>query len=116
MLLSGGEATVTLGMNPGLGGRNHEFALALALELGQHGIYALSAGSDGQDGNSGAAGAFLTPDSLTRARRLGLDAGGALRRHDSGTFFAALGDQLMTGPTGTNLNDFQAVWVEADGP
>ena len=116
VLLSGGEATVTLAANPGLGGRNHEFALALALELGQHGIYALSAGSDGQDGNSGAAGAFLTPDSLTRARRLGLDAGGALRRHDSGTFFAALGDQLVTGPTGTNLNDFQAVWVETDGP
>ena len=122
VLLSGGEATVTLGALSelgalsGLGGRNHEFALALLLELGQHGIYALSAGSDGMDGNSGAAGAFLTPGSLTRARRLGLDAEGALRRHDSGTFFARLGDQLVTGPTGTNLNDFQAVWVEADGP
>ena len=116
VLLSGGEATVTLGATPGLGGRNHEFGLALLLELGQHGVYALSAGSDGMDGTSGAAGAFLTPDSLTRARRLGLDAEGALRRHDSGTFFARLGDQLVTGPTGTNLNDFQAVWVEADGP
>ncbi len=116
VLLSGGEGTVTLGANPGLGGRNHEFALALAPELGPHGVYALSAGSDGADGTSGAAGAFLTPDSLTRARRLGLDAEEALRRHDSGTFFARLNDQLVTGPTGTNLNDFQAVWVEADGP
>ncbi len=116
VLLSGGEATVTLGARPGLGGRNHEFALALLLELGQHGVYALSAGSDGVDGNSGAAGAFLTPDSLVRARQLGLDADDALRRHDSGSFFARLGDRLVTGPTGTNLNDFQAVWVEADGP
>jgi glycerate 2-kinase len=111
VLLSGGEATVTLGANPGSGGRNHEFALALLLELGPAGIYALSAGSDGIDGSSGAAGAFLTPDSWERAQALGLDAAEALARHDSSPFFARLGDQLVTGPTGTNLNDFQAVWV-----
>ena len=114
VLLSGGEATVTLGQQYGLGGRSHEFALALLLELeklGVSGVYALCAGSDGQDGNSNAAGALLTPDSLERARQMGLDAAQALRLHDSATFFAALGDQLVTGPTGTNLNDFQAVWI-----
>lgn len=116
VLLSGGEATVTLRAQAGVGGRNHEFALALLVHLGPAGVYALSAGSDGMDGNSGAAGAFLTPDSWSRARALGLDAAHALARHDSGPFFARLNDQLVTGPTGTNLNDVQAVWLSPGGP
>ena len=108
VLLSGGEATVTL-RGEGVGGRNQEFALALALALGKHGIYALSAGSDGVDGSSAAAGAFLTPDTLERARGLGLDAQDFLNRNDSGHFFARLGDALVTGPSGHNLNDFRAL-------
>lgn len=110
VLLSGGEATVTLKGN-GIGGRNQEFALALALALGKHGTYALSAGSDGVDGNSDAAGAFLTPDTLVRAQNLGLNAQDFLNRNDSGTFFARLGDGLVTGPSGHNLNDFRAIAV-----
>ncbi len=115
VLLSGGEATVTLRGN-GTGGRNLEFALALLLALGERGLYALSAGSDGIDGSSDAAGAFLTPDSLGRARALGLDAHDFLERNDSGTFFAALGDTLVTGPSGHNLNDFRAIAIAAQPP
>ena len=112
-LLSGGEATVTLASaGVGIGGRNQEFALWLLHDLGERGVYALSAGSDGIDGGSPAAGAFLTPDSQQRARAAGLDIADALARHDSGTFFAVLGDALVTGPSGHNLNDFRAIWVE----
>lgn len=110
VLLSGGEATATV-RGDGVGGRNQEFALALALALGEAGVYALSAGSDGIDGSSEAAGAFLTPDTLARAHELGLDAAEFLTRNDSGTFFARLGDALVTGPSGHNLNDFRALAV-----
>ncbi|GGR32044.1 glycerate kinase type-2 family protein [Deinococcus ruber] len=109
-LLSGGEATVTLRGN-GVGGRNHEFALALLLELGEHGLWALSAGSDGVDGSAAAAGALLTPNSWHRARQLGLDPRAALNNNDSGTLFAALGDTLITGPTGQNLNDLRILLI-----
>ncbi|WP_164928007.1 MOFRL family protein [Deinococcus radiodurans] len=97
----------------GAGGRNQEFALALALALGEDGVYALSAGSDGIDGSSDAAGAFLTPDTLGRARAAGLSPREFLERNDSGTFFAHLGDALVTGPSGHNLNDFRALLVGA---
>ncbi|BDP44405.1 hypothetical protein DAETH_43740 (plasmid) [Deinococcus aetherius] len=110
-LLSGGEATVTV-RGEGRGGRNQEFVLWLLENLGERGVYALSAGSDGIDGNSDAAGAFLTPDSLSRARALDLDPRDFLARNDSGTFFAALGDALVTGPSGHNLNDYRVVLVE----
>ena len=112
-LISGGETTVILGSAPGIGGRNQEFALALLLELEAFGqtLWGLSAGSDGIDGVSTAAGAFLTPDSLMRARELDLDPAVALHRHDSGSFFAALGDALVTGPTGQNLNDLRVLLV-----
>ncbi|GGS11790.1 glycerate kinase type-2 family protein [Deinococcus sedimenti] len=110
-LLSGGEATVQLGHATGRGGRNLEFALALMTELGEAGIYGLSAGSDGRDGTSPGAGAFMTPDSLTRARHLGLDPHDMLDRHDSHTLFEALGDILYTGLTGHNLNDIRLLLV-----
>lgn len=110
VLLSGGEATVTV-RGDGRGGRNQEFALWLLHHLGTAGVHALSAGSDGIDGNSDAAGAFLTPDSHARAHALGLDPRDFLARNDSGTFFAALGDALVTGPSGHNLNDYRAIYV-----
>ena len=112
VLLSGGEATVTLSDKAGIGGRNQEFLLWLLRDLGERGVDALSAGSDGIDGSSPAAGAFLTPDSYSRARAAGLDIADCLARHDSGSFFAALGDGLITGPSGHNLNDLRAIWVE----
>ncbi len=109
-LLSGGETTVRLAPVPGTGGRNTEYllALALALEPGP-GVFALAADTDGIDGNQAAAGAMLRPDSLDRARALGLDPAACLASSDSGGFFRALGDDLVTGPTRTNVNDFRLI-------
>lgn len=118
-LLSGGEATVTV-TGDGRGGRNQEFALALALALRERAngtaVWALSAGSDGVDGSSDAAGAFVTPDTLQRGAAMGLDAQRSLDRNDSHSYFASLGDQLVTGPTGHNLNDLRVILLPPAGP
>lgn len=112
VLLSGGETTVTLGDALGRGGRNSEFLLALALALdGAPGIHALAADTDGVDGSEDNAGAFVTPDTLARARAKGLDANGMLAAHDAWGFFHGLDDLLITGPTRTNVNDFRALLV-----
>jgi hydroxypyruvate reductase len=114
VILSGGETTVTLGeQGGGRGGRNTEFALALACAFdGQAGVWALACDTDGEDGaNLGAAGAVISPTTLERARAAGLDPQAALAAHDSGSFFAALGDLVTTGPTRTNVNDFRAILV-----
>ena len=111
VLLSGGETTVTLRGN-GRGGRNSEFLLGLALALGgAPGIHALAADTDGIDGSEDNAGAFVAPDTLRRARAIGIDAAGRLADNDAWGFFAALGDLLVTGPTRTNVNDFRALLV-----
>jgi hydroxypyruvate reductase len=111
-LLSGGETTVTLNGTPGRGGRNTEYALALALALdGQPGIWALAADSDGIDGSGGHSGAMIDPDTLQRAAAAGLDAESYLRTHDSAGFFEQIGGLLAEGPTGTNVNDFRAILV-----
>lgn len=114
-LLSGGEATVTL-KGRGRGGPNQEYALALALALdGASGITALAADTDGTDGGSGAvddpAGAMVWPDTLARARELGLNGVNFLEDNDSGGFFGALGDLIVSGPTQTNVNDFRAILI-----
>jgi hydroxypyruvate reductase len=104
-LLAGGETTVTV-TGDGKGGRNQELALAAALELdGLPDAMLISFATDGDDGTSGAAGAVVTGDTLTRARALGFDAQDFLRRNDSFSFFSALDDLIVTGPTGTNVND-----------
>jgi hydroxypyruvate reductase len=104
-----GETTVTLHGN-GVGGRNQEAALAAAtLISGRPDVYFLAAGTDGIDGTSAAAGAFVDGTTLHRARARGLDAATALEDNDSGSFFAQLGDQLVTGPTGTNVGDLWLV-------
>ncbi len=110
VLLSGGETTVTIGdTGCGRGGRNTEFLLALACALkGEEGIYAIAGDSDGIDGTEDAAGAIITPDSLSRTA---LDAKAMLRGHDSYSYFAALGDLVVTGPTLTNVNDIRVVVV-----
>ena len=111
VLLSGGETTVTL-KGEGRGGRNSEFLLGLALALGgAPGIHALAADTDGIDGSEDNAGAFVAPDTLRRARAIGIDAAGCLADNDAWGFFAALGDLLVTGPTRTNVNDFRALLV-----
>lgn len=111
VLLSGGETTVTV-HGAGRGGRNVEFLLALGLALDGHpGIHALAADTDGIDGMEEIAGAVMHPDSLRRAEELGLHARAYLDNNDAHTFFDALGDSIMTGPTLTNVNDFRAILV-----
>lgn len=111
VLLSGGETTVTV-RGGGRGGRNAEYALALALALDGHpAVWALAADSDGVDGIADAAGAFVTPDTLTRIRMAGVDPLAALAANDACGAFAAVGDLLVTGPTRTNVNDIRAVLV-----
>ena len=108
LLLSGGETVVVLeSARRARGGRSLELALSAALELdGPRDTAWLAAGSDGRDGSSTAAGAFGDGATLARARRLGLDARAALRRHDTHAFFARLGDLWVTGDTGTNVGDW----------
>ncbi|MCB1380343.1 MAG: glycerate kinase [Alphaproteobacteria bacterium] len=109
LLLSGGETSVTV-RGQGRGGRNVEFALALAIALaGQEAIHALAADTDGIDGMEQVAGAVIGPTTLDRARSLGLDPSTALETNDAHSFFEALGDQVVTGPTQTNVNDFRAI-------
>ncbi len=110
-ILSGGETTVTL-RGKGKGGRNQEFALAVALHVEKEGgIHFLSAGTDGTDGPTDAAGAFADGTTIERARALGLDARRHLDENDSYPFFEALGDLLLTGPTRTNVMDLRICLV-----
>lgn len=113
VLLSGGETTVTIGKGPaGKGGRNTEFLLSLALTLkGADGIWAIAGDSDGIDGVEDAAGAVVTPDTLERMRKAGVDPRQSLVNHDSYTAFKAAGDLVVTGPTLTNVNDIRAILI-----
>ncbi len=112
-IISGGETTVTLRGN-GVGGRNVEFLLALALKLnGAAGIYALAADTDGVDGGAEVAGAYIDPTTLARARTLGIDPYAELSNNNAHTFFERLGDQLITGPTLTNVNDIRIILLSA---
>lgn len=113
VLLSGGETTVTV-RGGGRGGRNVEFLLSLALALhGTPGVLALAGDTDGIDGGGPGAGAIVTPDTLARARVLGLDPRAILAANDAHTLFEALGDAVVTGPTLTNVNDFRALLITA---
>jgi hydroxypyruvate reductase len=104
-LIAGGETTVTI-RGRGTGGRCQEFALALVPELASmRDVVVLAAGTDGSDGPTDAAGAVVDTTTLERARGKGMDARRALAENDSHPFFAALGDLVMTGPTGSNLMD-----------
>ncbi|MEO5807533.1 glycerate kinase [Devosia sp.] len=111
VLLSGGETTVTLRGN-GRGGRNAEFVLALAIAIdGVEGITALAGDTDGIDGTQDNAGAFVDGQTATRMRKAGIDPLTALGNNDAYSAFAAIGDLLITGPTGTNVNDFRAIII-----
>jgi glycerate 2-kinase len=105
-LISGGEVTVKV-TNGGTGGRNQQFALACAKKIKGENVTVLSAGTDGVDGNSAAAGAVVDGTTLERAKARGLDVAEALARFDAYPLFQALGDAVMTGPTGNNLRDLR---------
>lgn len=111
VLLSGGETTVTIKGN-GKGGRNVEFLLALAIAL-KHvpDIYALAGDTDGVDGMDDIAGAYMTPDTLERAWSQHLNPQQFLDNNDGHHFFELLNQQVITGPTRTNVNDFRAILI-----
>jgi hydroxypyruvate reductase len=116
LFLSGGELTVTV-RGGGKGGPNQEYALALALAIdGAGAITALAADTDGTDGGSGAptdpAGAFADSSTVERGRTMGLNAANFLKNNDTTRFFERTGDLLITGPSGTNVNDFRCVVVD----
>lgn len=110
-LISGGECTVTV-RGRGRGGRCTEFLASLAIELGGMAeVHALAADTDGIDGTQDNAGALLSPDTPRRAVQLGLNARKLLADNDSYSYFAALGDLLVTGPTRTNVNDYRVILI-----
>jgi len=111
LLLSGGELTVTR-RGDGVGGPNAEYALALALALqGAGGIHALACDTDGVDGAAEVAGAVIGPETLAQAKAAGVDPEQALAINDAHGFFGAIGGQVVTGPTLTNVNDFRAILI-----
>ncbi len=113
VLLSGGETTVTV-RGSGRGGRNVECLLSLAATLGGHArIHALMGDTDGVDGMEEIAGAVAGPDTLARAWALGMPVLAYLANNDGHSYFGALGDAVITGPTLTNVNDFRAILIDA---
>lgn len=113
VLISGGETTVTV-CGSGRGGRNSEYLLGLAVALdGYPAVSAFAGDTDGIDGIEDNAGAFVTADTLDRARKAGLDPLSVLADNDSYSLYEALGDLVVTGPTRTNVNDFRAILIDA---
>jgi hydroxypyruvate reductase len=110
-LLSGGETTVRV-TGDGIGGPNAHFALTLVDALqGASGIAALVCDTDGVDGGAPIAGAYVDEHTARLARQRGLNHRDALARQDAHTFFSALGQSIVSGPTGTNVNDFRAIMI-----
>lgn len=111
LLLSGGECTVTR-RGDGVGGPNAEYVLSAAIKLdGQIGIHVLAGDTDGVDGAAEIAGAYAGPETLTVAKRSNNDPLQALKANDAHSFFDAVGGQIVTGPTLTNVNDFRAILI-----
>ena len=109
--VAGGETTVVV-KGDGRGGRNQEFALSASMKISENcGVALISLGTDGLDGSTDAAGALVDGSTLARAGASGLSAEDALQRNDSYEFFRSLGDSIITGPTGTNVNDISIAVV-----
>ncbi|MER9922700.1 glycerate kinase [Mesorhizobium sp. M0048] len=112
LILSGGETTVTLRAK-GKGGRNSEFLLAFAIGIsGMVGVHALAADTDGIDGSEDNAGAFADGSTVSRMRKAGVDAKAMLAGNNAWTAFNAVDDLFVSGPTGTNVNDFRAILIK----
>jgi glycerate 2-kinase len=114
-LLSVGEISVKVEHRQGIGGRNQHFVLECAARIAESGqrVTVLSAGSDGIDGNSLAAGGVADETTVKRAEALGWTVSSALKRFDSHTLLEALGDTLVTGPTGNNVRDLRMLLSES---
>ncbi len=112
LILSGGEVTVKLSDKSGVGGPNTEYMLALAIALnGMDGVYALACDTDGKDGEGDNAGAIIGPNTLEVARQKNICAETSLQNNDSYNFFKTVDGLVVTGPTGTNINDFRVILV-----
>jgi len=112
-VIAGGENVVTIGAEDhGRGGPNQEFALSAGLEIvGLENIVISSIDTDGLDGVTNTAGALVDGNSLTKAMEKGLDAAKALQAHDAGFIINEIGDAVLTGLTGTNVNDLKILLV-----
>jgi|SRR5580700_3544646 glycerate 2-kinase len=106
-LVSGGEVTIKIGENSGIGGRNQQFALHCAEKIEGEAITVLSAGTDGVDGNSPAAGAVVDGTTVLRARQGGFNTETALARFDAFPLLESIGDAIVIGPTGNNVRDLR---------
>jgi glycerate 2-kinase len=110
-VVAGGETTVTV-TGKGTGGRAQEFAAAAALEIaGLAQVWVVAIGTDGTDGPTDAAGAVVDGDTVARAQRLSVDLKGALKRHNTYPALKRLQQLILTGPTGTNVNDIYLLLV-----
>jgi hydroxypyruvate reductase len=110
-LIADGEVSSPV-TGDGVGGRNSAFVLACVEKIAGRQLAVFSAGTDGIDGNSPGAGAVADGETLERARAQGMEPQDAFRRSDAYTFFARLGDAIVTGPTGTNLRDLRILIAE----
>jgi hydroxypyruvate reductase len=108
-IVSGGEVTVKVPANAGVGGRNQHFALYCAQKIAGENIIVLSAGTDGIDGNSPSAGAVADGTTLDRAQKTGLDVAAHFEAFNSSPLFEKLGDAIETGPTGNNVRDVRVL-------
>lgn len=112
IILSGGETSVTLKDVHGKGGRNTEFLLAFAIAIrGEKNIVALAADTDGIDGSEDNAGALCDGNTFSQMRDKGCDPVDYLLHHDAWTAFHKVDSLFSSGPTGTNINDFRAIFV-----
>ena len=110
--IGGGETTVTI-QGKGAGGRNQELALAAVEGLaGVEGAALVTFATDGEDGQSPAAGAIVTGSTLQKARSMGMDPAEFMARNDSYTFFNNIGSAIVTGSTGTNVNDLVLMFLD----
>jgi hydroxypyruvate reductase len=113
-LISGGEVTVKVGKDAGVGGRNQQFALYCATKIASENICVLSAGTDGIDGNSDAAGAIADGSTLHRYSLLGTGQplSAVLSRFDATHIFEKLNNLIVTGPTGNNVRDLRILLAD----
>jgi glycerate-2-kinase len=110
-VVAGGETAVTV-TGKGIGGRAQEFAAAAALEIaGLAKVWVVAIGTDGTDGPTDAAGAMVDGNTVARAQHLSVDLKGALKRHNTYPALKRLRQLIVTGPTGTNVNDLYLLLV-----
>jgi glycerate 2-kinase len=111
--IAGGETTVTISGSSGRGGPNQEFVLGAALRLDkQDGIVIAALDTDGSDGPTDIAGGLVDASTISSAREAGLEPIDFLLKHDASSFLLAMGDAIITGPTGTNVNDLKIALVD----